>query len=634
MTTRTTRSSGLGPPAAPPSPLKQQTAGRKHLQSNTAASGPSQALSRTTPMMPGPVERSPRRRERARRRGRDAQGEEKRGKAGALLLYAAARGLTHPPHHHLNRKMDTQHAAEDAVKNAKGAPAKLTPVECKLKAQGTSVAPSGCPARSPMASFLPPCPTIRSSRARVVREPEITAEDGGETGEEDEGSDDGDDSDSDNGNSDNGSNEAESDGDGYEEGDGDSDGYEEHNVDTKTTTTAKANTHDDDDAESARGHGRTAPKAPGAVTRGQQMASTTSAVTAVHLPVRFGPPKSKAKMKSRPDQTMQPTSTAGAEGIVEGPAHRRHTSQPLSTAGDDGGDVKMALPDIVIANLAPPKAQPPANGSSPASGGILRGRALGNIHNFGDPDPFDMNNFVQVEGRVNLTIVPEPPKSLVVADPISVIKVLSHCHSTMGPLLERVARAYSLVCKNNHHIYVLHKDQWSMMGCFDIAVEDNEPCTWVQDENGMVTHLLVENETLAASAIPPSFHSRRSSSLGAHSWAASVPQSSSAVSGSRASSVVSTDQFGSSGGGPLKLSRAKKDFILMFLGIDTELPYLEPPGLSSAFRKWKAIESAIDQIINLRKNQEWKALVEEDPWYIIIPDFINIFVSKSQFYQT
>ncbi|KAF8960400.1 hypothetical protein BDZ97DRAFT_1665830 [Flammula alnicola] len=130
------------------------------------------------------------------------------------------------------------------------------------------------------------------------------------------------------------------------------------------------------------------------------------------------------------------------------------------------------------------------------------------------------------------------------------------------------------------------------MGRFDIAVEDNEPCTWVQDENGMVTHLLVVIFICCF-------------------WLACI-----------FSCIYRS------------LSREKKDFILTFLGIDTELPYLEPPGLSSAFRKWKAIEGAIDQIINLRKNQEWKALVEEDPWYIIVPDFVDIFVSKSQFYQT
>jgi len=45
----------------------------------------------------------------------------------------------------------------------------------KLAAQGTSVAPPERPARLQNASVLPPAPTISSSRARIDREPEITA---------------------------------------------------------------------------------------------------------------------------------------------------------------------------------------------------------------------------------------------------------------------------------------------------------------------------------------------------------------------------------------------------------------------------------------------------------------------------
>lgn len=86
-------------------------------------------------------------------------------------------------------------------------------------------------------------------------------------------------------------------------------------------------------------------------------------------------------------------------------------------------------------------------------------------------------------------------------------------------------------------------------------------------------------------------------------------------------------------GGPSKLPRERIETILTFLGIDSKLPTLGPPGLASAFQKWKAIEGALNTILALKKNEEWKALVDDDPWTIIFPDFVDIFVAKSQFYK-
>ena len=93
-----------------------------------------------------------------------------------------------------SRKTWAERQDEDEVENAKGIPARLTgyvffilkniyfatyynyySVAGKLAAQGTSVAPPERSARLQKASVLPPAPTISSSRARIDREPEITA---------------------------------------------------------------------------------------------------------------------------------------------------------------------------------------------------------------------------------------------------------------------------------------------------------------------------------------------------------------------------------------------------------------------------------------------------------------------------
>ena len=93
-----------------------------------------------------------------------------------------------------SRKTWAERQDEDEVKNAKGIPAHLKgymffilkniyfvtyynyySIAGKLATQGTSVAPPECSAHLQKASVLPPTPTISSSRARIDREPEITA---------------------------------------------------------------------------------------------------------------------------------------------------------------------------------------------------------------------------------------------------------------------------------------------------------------------------------------------------------------------------------------------------------------------------------------------------------------------------
>lgn len=200
---------------------------------------------------------------------------------------------------------------------------------------------------------------------------------------------------------------------------------------------------------------------------------------------------------------------------------------------------------------------------------------------------------------------------------------------------------------------MLDQQQWAILGRYEVVVADDEKAVWEEDEHGKVTHVLLvgffllqvhiylsncqENDRspVVASAIPPSFN-RRSASLGSHSG--SVPHSSSVASGSRASSISSGISFGldapESVGGPSKLSRDNKILLLEYLGIDSELPYLGPAGLPSAYQKFKAITAAFTHVMGLGTDDEWKAnFPDMHPWIPSITDFINIFVAKSQFYN-
>jgi hypothetical protein len=87
-------------------------------------------------------------------------------------------------------------------------------------------------------------------------------------------------------------------------------------------------------------------------------------------------------------------------------------------------------------------------------------------------------------------------------------------------------------------------------------------------------------------------------------------------------------------GGPSKLSKEDKDLLLEYLGIDTDLPSLGPPGLCSAYQKFKAIVDVTPKVMGLAKDAEWKAQFDNaHPWLPTIVNFIDIFVAKSQFYQ-
>ena len=87
-------------------------------------------------------------------------------------------------------------------------------------------------------------------------------------------------------------------------------------------------------------------------------------------------------------------------------------------------------------------------------------------------------------------------------------------------------------------------------------------------------------------------------------------------------------------GGPSKLSKESKNLLLEYLGIDTDLPSLGPPGLCTAYQKYKVITNATPTVMGLAKDAEWKAQFSDShPWVPTIVNLIDIFVAKSQFYQ-
>ena len=66
-----------------------------------------------------------------------------------------------------------------------------------------------------------------------------------------------------------------------------------------------------------------------------------------------------------------------------------------------------------------------------------------------------------------------------------------------------------------------------------------------------------------------------------------------------------------------------------------KLPSLEASGLQSAYQKFKAITNATPKVMALGKDAEWKSQFDDGAvWVPSIITFIDIFIAKSQFYQT
>jgi hypothetical protein len=105
----------------------------------------------------------------------------------------------------------------------------------------------------------------------------------------------------------------------------------------------------------------------------------------------------------------------------------------------------------------------------------------------------DMHEEVRplARGRINVTIVQQPPGDVVIENPTSHLKVVSPCYETFAPLMKKVAKSYSPVRNHNYRVYALDQQQWSIMGRYNVVVEDDEGVVWEKDEGGNVTHILL-----------------------------------------------------------------------------------------------------------------------------------------------
>ncbi|KAF8961698.1 hypothetical protein BDZ97DRAFT_1759713 [Flammula alnicola] len=380
------------------------------------------------------------------------------------------------------------------------------------------------------------------------------------------------------------------------------------------------------------------------------------------ITLRIGPPKGKPRSQhgkpstaaadgdgnhhiGAPDQGSDTVTTALGQVKSTTTTTRVHRSDESITIAPDH-DVVMNSPPRSLPTRAPlpgrqthSEAGSITSGASRPYGGILRGRALGNAANIGDLNPDNMSpEPIDIEATVNLFVSKERPSSLDV-DESAIISVQIPYVEQLAPLLEDVAKCYSPVRRENHRIYILDRQKWVVKGRYNQVIDDlNLRVNWTGSRNGPSVTLFLENETEVASAIPPSFLSRRSVSLQSRS---SSSRSVSSRSPSASSGIVTGSLTAplNENTGPSTLPVPHKEALLTFLEIDTSLPYLGFPAVSvlrACFSKYKELDRVAETMEKLRNNDHWRRHVDQaglEYWQPTYVDLVNIFVAKSQFYS-
>jgi hypothetical protein len=195
----------------------------------------------------------------------------------------------------------------------------------------------------------------------------------------------------------------------------------------------------------------------------------------------MGKDEGKGKGKGKAEDNENQGHNDGEDNEVQGTGQVNDGGN----IGDDEGDAEMCSP-------------PPAEGASCTTGGILRGRAVGNVLNHADAPDMVADQFAPAKGVVRLySDLAQHPAQV---RPTMTLK--SSAAPTLAPILKKLARSYSpvqskcqimllidlvnMLLEQNFRIYIHEDDNWNIRGRFMDAVEDDEEVTWTP-QNGQLT---------------------------------------------------------------------------------------------------------------------------------------------------
>lgn len=129
-------------------------------------------------------------------------------------------------------------------------------------------------------------------------------------------------------------------------------------------------------------------------------------------------------------------------------------------------------------------------GASRTTGGIFRGKAVGNVPAFADMEFESTQTIPQTKGRVFLHMSDSGPYSM--SHPVG---------SKLGPVLNGLAKLYSPIKRQNARISVQEDGIWTLKGRYSNALRITEDLPWVKDDQGLWS-VTLQAEDLQAESSP------------------------------------------------------------------------------------------------------------------------------------
>ena len=268
----------------------------------------------------------------------------------------------------------------------------------------------------------------------------------------------------------------------------------------------------------------------------------------------------------------------------------------ISNDQEESGQIASALDNlgfdrtgVIGASGDIDMASPPPEGSSRVTGGILRGRAIGNVLNLPDADDL-VEPAIPAKGTVklfsDLALKPSQHKAI--------FTFSTRAESSLGPVLERLGRNYSPVRHNNYRIYVHEGGNWNLKGRFNHAIEEDEDISWVTDNGQLTLAVCAEGKDILAAPVGQPVHA--------------VPLSKAAT----------------------KQGDLSKNELIAILKVPEHLAQTQKnPGLKLNYAKYKACLIAQDTLRQMIKDGTWPDDIKKPS----ATNVIELFVSKSYWHH-
>ncbi|KAM6491162.1 hypothetical protein JOM56_013401 [Amanita muscaria] len=252
---------------------------------------------------------------------------------------------------------------------------------------------------------------------------------------------------------------------------------------------------------------------------------------------------------------------------------------------------------------------PPPHGSSRVTGGILRGRAVGNVLNLPDAPDF-LDDVIPEVGTVKLySDLSQHPST---HRPVLTMK--TKMMSSLKPILEKLVNRYSPISSEysiiisiivflmsllEYRIYVHEDGHWSVKGEFKNALEEDEDVIWVRErDNKMMLSICAEGKD--SLDVPSTSHVP---GLGASFAPVSV--------------AVGKGQL-------------SKTELIAALNIPEQLTnYVKNPGLRLNYAKYKACLTAQDTLARKMKDGSWPEGAKKPT----ATEIVELFMSKSYWHK-